>query len=159
MTWSTIYTRDGVPSNTKLAFSKFEKITNVTREKLFETSTNFQSYQNWMPQYFPSIRVISERPNTTLAEEHRMISGKEMVVMARHIVNDSFTHETFFIGGDAKGSHIIEKYEPLLDGTKISVQVDFRPKISSKLSGLFKKTNYYEEYEQIIEKLIEIAKN
>lgn len=135
----------------------FEKFTKASREKIFEVTTNFQFYQTWMPKYFPSVRIISIRPDTTLVEEHRIICSKEFVVMAKHITSDSFTHETFFVGGDAKGSHIIEKYEQVPQGTKIIVSVNFKPKLLVKIPQVFGKNKKADEFEIIMDKLIEIA--
>jgi len=136
---------------------KFERFTKVPIEKIFETVTNFQLYQTWLPMYFPSMRIISVRPNTTLVEEHRVISEKEYVIMAKHITTDSFVHETFFVGGDAKGSQIIEKYEKTPQGTKIEVNVDFRPKTFLKIPQILGKKMDSSEFENIMDKLIEIA--
>lgn len=136
---------------------KFERFTKVPLEKIFETVTNFQLYQTWLPGHFPSMRIISVRPNTTLVEEHRIISEKEYVVMAKHITSDSFVHETIFVGGDAKGSQIVEKYEKVPQGTKIEVSVDFRPKTFLRIPKILGKKKNAVEFENIMDKLIEIA--
>ena len=107
--------------------------------------------------YFPSMRIISVRPNTTLVEEHRIVSNKEYVVMAKHITSDSFVHETVFVGGDAKGSHIIENYEKTPQGTKIVVSVDFRPKMFLKIPKVLGIKMDSTEFENIMDRLIEIA--
>jgi len=70
-----------------LAKVTFEKFTNATREKIFEIATNYDSFQKNLPQFFPSIRVVSVRPNTTLAEEHLKLAGKELLVMAKHVID------------------------------------------------------------------------
>ena len=137
----------------------FEKFSTAPKEKLLQVATNFQSYQTVFPKFFPSIRIISVRPNTTLIEEHRIIVGKEFVVMARHAVDNNFSHETFFVGGDAKGTHLIEKYETSPEGTKITVTIDFKPKITMKFSPFFSISKLQNDFETIIDKIIEIAES
>lgn len=137
----------------------FEKFSTSPKEKLLQVATNFQSYQTVFPKFFPSIRIISVRPNTTLIEEHRIIVGKEFVVMARHAVDNNFSHETFFVGGDAKGTHLIEKYETSPEGTKITVTIDFKPKITMKFSPFFSISKLQNDFETIIDKIIEIAES
>ena len=159
LTWNTIYTLDGEHFKSKLTIITFEKFSKTPKEKLFIASTNFQSYQTLLPQYFPSVRIISVRPNTTLIEEHRIIAGKEFVVMARHITDDSNSHETFFVGGDAKGTRILEKYETISEGTKITVTIDFKPKISLKFSARFNKSKLLDDFEKIMDKFVEIAES
>ena len=140
-----------------MTIATFEKFTKAPRKKIFDVVTNYDAYQKCMPQHFPSVRIISVRPHATLAEEHRIIAGTEFVVMAKHVVNDSLSHETFFVGGDAKGSHITEKFDQTPTGTLITVTVDFKPKLSMKLSGLVGKPKYVKDFENIIEDLIKIA--
>ena len=155
--WNTIYTQDGEPSESNLAIYTFEKFTKAPREKIFEVITKYDNYQKWIPQHFPSVRIISVRPHATLIEEHRIIAGDELVVMAKHTVTDSFIHETFFVGGDAKGTHITEKFVQTNDGTIITVNIDFKPKLSMKFSGLVGKTKHVKDFENIIDELIKIA--
>ena len=136
---------------------KFQKFTKSTRERIFETATDFESFQTMIPQFFPSIRIISVRPETTLVEEHVVIGGRELVIMAKHVINSPKVHETFVVGGDAKGTHIIEEYEQLSEGTQITVTVDFKPRGSMRLSGIFGKVNVENEFSKIMDELIIVA--
>ena len=156
MIYSTIYTLDGELSKL-LAKAKFEKFTDVSRQKIFEVATNYKSFQTNMPQFFPSIRIISIRPNTTLAEEHITIAGKELVVMAKHVTDEPVTHETFFVGGHAKGTHITEEYEQTPKGTRIILTVDFKGSV--RLTGISGKAKFEDEFSKIMDKLIETAEN
>ncbi len=142
-----------------MAKVKFEKFTNATREKIFEIATNYESFQTNMPQFFPSIRVVSVRPNTTLAEEHLKLAGKELLVMAKHVTEEPVTHETFFVGGDAKGTHITEEYEQTQNGTRIILTVDFKSKGTMGLTKIFGKGKFEDEFSRIMDELILIAEN
>jgi coenzyme Q-binding protein COQ10 len=142
-----------------LAKVKFEKFTNATREKIFEIATNYESFQTILPEFFPSIRVISVRPNTTLVEEHLKLGGKELIVMAKHVTDESKTHEIFIVGGDAKGTHIIEEYEQTPEGTRIVLTVDFKLKGPMRMTGIFGKGKVENEFSNIMDKLILIAEN
>ena len=110
-----------------------------------------------MPQFFPSIRIISVRPNTSLVEEHIVIGGRELVIMAKHVIDAPKIHETFVVGGDAKGTHIIEEFEQLPEGTQITITVDFKPKGSMWLSGIFGKVDVENEFSRIMDELIRVA--
>jgi len=136
---------------------KFEKFTNATRKKIFEVATNFKSFQISLPQFFPSVRVISVRPHATLVEEHLNLAGKQLVVMAKHVIFEPVVHETFIVGGDAKGTHIIEEYEQTSNGTRIVVTVDFKG--SLRLTGIFGKGKFEEEFSKIMNELILVAEN
>ena len=157
MIYSTIYTLHGEPSN--LATVKFEKFTNATRKKIFEITTNYESFQTSLPQFFPSVRIISVRPKTTLIEEHLKLAGKELVVMAKHVIDEPITHETFFVGGDAKGTRITEEYEQTPKGTRIVLTVDFKSKGPMGFTKIFGKGKFEDEFSRIMDEFIKLAEN
>ena len=114
----------------------FEKKVKAERSKVFEIVANFENFQKILPKYFSSIRIKSSRGDTTIAEEHVRLAGFELVMMTKHITKYPQLHEVFVIGGDAKGSHIVERYENVPSGTKIKVDVEL------KLSGKLRIANY-----------------
>ncbi|MGD2106853.1 MAG: polyketide cyclase [Nitrosopumilaceae archaeon] len=137
----------------------FEKTTALPIEKIFEVLTDYDSFQNKMNSFFPSIRIISVRPNTTLVEQHIVLAEKELVVMAKHITEKPTLHETLIVGGDIKGSHIVEKYEQTPHGTKITVTINIKTKGPMRLSGIFNKSRFENEISKIYDQLILIAES
>ena len=137
----------------------FEKFTTISREKIFDIATDFESFETIIPQFFPSIRVISVRPKTTLVEEHMLIAGKELVVMARHEIEKPAIHETFIVGGDAKGTHITEEYLESSNGTRIILTVEFKVKGSLKFHVLLNKRKIENEFSRMMDELILFAES
>ncbi len=135
----------------------FVKIIKADRDKVFGISANFKDFQKTLPQYFPSIRVRSERDCVAVVEEHLMLAGKELVMMTKHETKPPELHEVFVIGGDAKGSHIIEKYEIVPEGTKITVDADFKLQGKLKLAGFFGKGKIKKGFAKIMDELAKIA--
>jgi ribosome-associated toxin RatA of RatAB toxin-antitoxin module len=135
----------------------FEKIIKADRKKIFEFATNYENYQKILPQYYPSIRIISSRGNTSVVEEHLRIGGKELVMMVKHVIVEPLQHEIFVIGGDAKGTHIINRYEQIQDGTKLILEVDWKSKGMMKLLDFFGKTNILNDYSRMIDDFIVIV--
>ena len=78
-------------------------------ESTYATVCNPGSYQDLIPHHYPSVRVMSVRGDTSVAEEHVVLDGRELVLMAKHVATPPYRHETFVIGGDAKGSHIVHE--------------------------------------------------
>ncbi len=140
-----------------MAKVKFEKFSKVSREKIFDIVTNYESLQTLIPEFFPSMRIISSRPNNTLVEQHLKLAQKEFVVMAKHVIERPYRHEVYFVGGDLKGSKIIEKFEQLEDKVRIEVNLDLKPKISHKFSNFFNKNQIENEFPIILDKLIKVA--
>ena len=137
----------------------FEKIVKADTKKIFELATNYENFQKIIPQYYPSVRIISVRGNVSVVEEHLRIGGRELVMMVKHVIDEPILHEIFIIGGDAKGSHIITRYETISHGTKMTLEVDWKLKGILKLSNFFGKHKISDEYSKIIDEFIVIAES
>lgn len=135
----------------------FEKIIKADRKKVFELTTNYENFQKILPQYYPSIRVISVRGNVSVVEEHLRIAGQELVMMAKHVIDEPILHEIFIIGGDAKGTHIIKRYESIPHGTKLTLEIDWKLKGMMKISNLFGKNKILNDYSKIIDEFTAIV--
>ena len=68
-----------------------------------------EAYQALIPEHYPSVRTMSVRGDTSVAEEHVVLGGRELTIMAKHVASPPHRHETFVIGGDAKGSYILHE--------------------------------------------------
>lgn len=137
----------------------FEKIIKADRKKVFNLSTNYENFQNILPQYFPSIRIISVRGNVSVVEEHMRIAGQELVMMVKHVIDEPTLHEIFIIGGDAKGTHIINRYEQISHGTKLILESDWKLKGLMKIRDFFGRSKVSEEYSKIIDEFVVIAEH
>jgi len=137
----------------------FEKIIKADRKKVFKITTNYENFQKILPQYYPSIRTISIRGNVSVVEEHLRIGGKELVMMAKHVIDEPILHEIFIIGGDAKGTHITNRYEHIPNGTKLIIEVNWKLKGMMKLNAFFGKSNPLDEYLKIIDEFALIAEH
>ena len=133
-----------------------EKIIKADRKKVFDLTTNYENFQKILPQYYPSIRIISSRGNTSVVEEHIRIAERELVMMVKHVIDTPILHEIFVIGGDAKGTHIIQRYESIPHGTKLTLEVDWKLKGVMKLSNFFGKSKVLNDYSKIIDQFIAI---
>lgn len=137
----------------------FEKIVKAERNKVFDITANYEQFQKRLPEYFPSIRIRSTRGNIAVVEEHIRISGREFVLMVKHVTQYPEVHEVFVIGGDAKGSHIIERYESIQGGTKITVDADLKLRGFLKIVAFFGKDKIKKDLIKIMDKLARLAEN
>ena len=136
-----------------------EKIVNAKRETVYEIYSNYENYQKLIPQHFPSVRVRSVRGNVSVVEEHMNLGDLELVIMAKHVTKEPILHEVFVIGGDAKGSYIKQQFIEVSEGTKIIVDVDLKLKGKIKLSRIFGKNKFEQDYAKILEDFAKIAEN
>lgn len=136
-----------------------EKTINAERHHVFDIVANFENLQNILPRYFPSIRIRSVRENTAVVEEHLRLGNKEFIMMTKHITKYPEIHEIFVIGGDAKGTHIIEKYEKMGDTTKLVVDADIKLGGFLKILSIFSRKKIKTEFNQIIDEFTQLAEN
>ncbi len=136
-----------------------EKTVHAKRETVYEILSNYENYQKLIPQHFPSVRVRSVRENISVVEEHMNLGDKELVIMAKHVTEEPVLHEVFVIGGDAKGSRIKQQFIEISEGTKIIVDVDLKLKGKMKMSSMFGKNKFEEDYSKILDDFIKIAEN
>ena len=136
-----------------------EKTVHAKRETVYEILSNYENYQKLIPQHFPSVRVRSVRENISVVEEQMNLGDKELVIMAKHVTEKPVLHEVFVIGGDAKGSRIKQQFIEISEGTKIIVDVDLKLKGKMKMSSMFGKNKFEEDYSKILDDFIKIAEN
>jgi coenzyme Q-binding protein COQ10 len=145
-----------------------EKIVKAQRESVFEIFSNFENYQHLVPQHFPSVRVRSVRGDVSVVEEHLnfgdlelliMAKHLELLIMAKHVSKKPILHEVFVIGGDAKGSHIKQEFIELENKTKILVDVDLKFKGKMKISSMFGKNTFEQDYGKILDDFAKTVEN
>jgi len=137
----------------------FEKIIKADREKVFNLIANYEDFQKTLPQYFPSVHVCSKRDDVAVVEEHVKIAGRELIMMTKHVTKFPELHEVFVIGGNAKGSHIVEKYESVPEGTRLVVDADLKLSGTLKITGFFHKSDFTKGFLKIIDEFAKIAEN
>jgi len=135
----------------------FEKLVKAERNKVFEIVTNVENFHKTLPKYFPSIRIKSKRNDTTVVEEHVRLAGFELVMMTKHITRFPELHEVFVIGGDAKGSHIVERYENVPRGTKITVYADLKFRGKLRIVSYLAKGRLKKGFVKIMDECAKIA--
>lgn len=136
-----------------------EKIVNAKIEDVYEILSNYENYPKLIPQHFPFVRVRSVRGNISVVEEHMNLGDKELVIMAKHVTEKPVLHEIFIIGGDIKGSHFKQQFIEVSEGTKIIVDVDLKLNGKMKMSYMFGKNKFEEDYAIILDDFTKIAEN
>jgi ribosome-associated toxin RatA of RatAB toxin-antitoxin module len=136
-----------------------EKIVQNNRNEVFEIFSNFENYQRIIPQHYPSVRIRSMRGDVSVVEEHLILGDLELLIMAKHVSQKPILHEVIVIGGDAKGSRIRQEFIELEKGTKILVDVDLKFKGKMKISAMFGKNNFKQDYDKVLDDFVKLAEN
>jgi len=135
----------------------FEKIVKSEISKAFEIISNFENFEKLLPNFYPSIIIKSIRDESSLVAEHLKLDNKEFVIMAKHFSDPPHKHEMRVVGGDIKGSYIIEKLITIESKVKITVEAEINT--SKRFGNILKNKNYdnalqslYDEFVSVIEK-------
>lgn len=134
-----------------------EKLIRAERQAVFDIVANYENYQNVLPQYFPAVRVRSVRDNVAVVEEHLKLGDRELVMTTKHVTKYPELHEVFVLGGDAKGSHIIEKYEKTDQGTRLAVDADIKLSGIKVIAAILAKKKIASDFGKIIDEFAKIA--
>ena len=134
----------------------FEKIVNSTPVKVFDIISNFENYEKLFPDYYPLIRIKSVRDESSLVVEHLKLHDKEFVIMAKHFNDPPHKHEMRVVGGDIKGSYIIEKIIPFELETKIIVEAEIN---TGKRFSILKNVNYEKALENLYDEVVTVIES
>ena len=129
----------------------FEKIAKSNPDKVFDVISNFENYEKLFPDYYPSVRIKSVRDESSLVAEHLKLHDNEFVIMAKHFNDPPYRHEMRVVGGDIKGSYIIEKIIPFESQTKIIVEAEIN---TGKRFSILKNTDYEKALEDLYDEVV-----
>ena len=133
----------------------FEKTVKSDPDMVFDIVSNFENFNRLLPDYYPSIQIKSVRDESSLVAEHLKLHDKEFVIMAKHFSQPPYKHEMRVVGGDIKGSYIIEKIIPFESKTKIVVdaKIDTGKRFSVMKNDDYEKAleDLYNEFITVIE--------
>ena len=134
----------------------FEKIVKADPDKVFDIISNFENYEKLFPDYYPSISIKSVRDESSLVVEHLKLHDKEFVIMAKHFNDPPHKHEMRVVGGDIKGSYIIEKIIPFELETKIIVEAEIN---TGKRFSILKNVNYEKALENLYDEVVTVIES
>ncbi len=138
---------------------KVTKIIKAERSKVFNTITDFENLPNRLPEFFNSIKIVSKEGNVTIIEESVKVAGRDITQTTKHILTPPEKHEVLVMTGDAKDSHIVETYENVSEGTKVTVDGDFKLSGKLKLVGFVAKRKIEKNINEVMDALAKIVEH
>lgn len=136
---------------------KIERIIKAQTDKVFYTITDFENLPVRLPEFFKSINIVSKEGNTVIINEFIRMAGKDVTQTTKHILIPPTQHEVFILDGDAKDSHIIERYVSSDSGTKIIIDGDFHLGGKLKVVGFIAKKKIEKNINEIIDAISKIV--
>ena len=134
----------------------FERTISSDPKKVFDVISNFKNYEKLLPNYYPLVRIKSVRDESSLVAEHLRLHDKEFVIMAKHFNDPPYRHEMRVVGGDIKGSYIIEKIIPFESQTKIIVEAEIN---TGKRFSILKNVNYEKALENLYDEVVTVIES
>ena len=100
-----------------------KKHSSVSRDELFEISTDIENFANIMPNYFKSLSIVKNSLNEKLVDEKISFLGKTTNVRTKHVVVHPNIHEVYILSGPLKGTSFIEHYDGSPNGTEVTITI------------------------------------
>lgn len=138
---------------------KVTKIIKAERSKVFNTITDFENLPNRLPEFFNSIKIVNKEGNVTIIEESVKVAGRDITQTTKHILTPPEKHEVLVMTGDAKDSHIVETYENVSEGTKVTVDGDFKLSGKLKLVGFVAKRKIEKNINEVMDAIAKIVEH
>lgn len=138
---------------------RVEKIIKADRDKVYNLVTDFDNLPRKLPQYFKSIKVLSREGNVVTTEDDAVMGGRELHQTVKHVLTPNQSDEVFMLSGDAKDSHVVTRYETVPEGTKVTVDGDFKLAGKLKLVGFMAKGKIEKGIEEVIDEFAKVAEN
>jgi|SRR5579872_1340478 len=138
---------------------KVEKTIKANREKIFAMVTDFESLPSKFPQFFKSVKILSREGNTVTTEDHAVIAGREVHQTTKHVLTPPEIDDVQLLSGDAKDSHIVTTYTTIPEGTKVTVEGDFKLAGKLKLVGFMAKGKIEKSIEEVIDQFGKVAES
>lgn len=106
----------------------FEATIRAGRRRAFGVASDHAGLAAALPGYFAAVRTRSSRGDVSVLEERLRIGGADLLMTVRHSSEPPDVHAMAVLGGDIKGSRIVERYgDAGGGGTLLRVSADIRP--------------------------------
>ena len=104
----------------------------LNRDLIFKISTDVENFHKVMPDYFKSLKIISDSSNEKIVLEYLDFLGRQIEIKRKHVIIQPNLHKVFILTGPAKGTSFVETYDSNSSGTDISIEVNLQ------LNGILK---------------------
>lgn len=119
-------------------------------EHVLAALSDYTRYAKALPEFFPFVRVRSARGNVAVAEQHVMLGGRRLVMLAKHVTTPPGLHEAFVLGGDIKGSSFRHELEQSGGRTVLRVSAS----INLGFRDILGRRGYGADYERLVDGLL-----
>ena len=138
---------------------RLENTVHAERQKTYDAMCGFQTYSKSFPQHFPSIRVRSVRGDVAVVEEHVNLGGRRLVMMAKHVSRPPSTHDVYVIGGDLKGTSVLQRFSAAEGDTLVVTDVNLKLGLAMGAKSVFGYDRYKRDYGAILDDLAAAAES
>ena len=84
--------------------SKFNLIqkSNLDRDLIFKISTDVENFHKVMPEYFKSLKIISNTSNEKIVLESIAFVGRQIEIKTKHVIIQPNLHKVFIFDWSCK---------------------------------------------------------
>ena len=100
-----------------------KKCSSVSRDDLFQISTDIENFDSIMPNYFKSLSVVEESSKEKFVDEQITFLGRTVSVRTKHVIIHPNIHEVYILTGPLKGTSFIENYSEYDSGTEVTITI------------------------------------
>lgn len=110
---------------TKITEFETSRIVDLSNDKIFNLIVDIENYPKILPNNVINVIILNKTENIIIAEEEFIEAGIKTKLLVKHTITPFHEHIIEIINGDAKGTKIIQSFEPVNSQTKITTNVYF----------------------------------
>jgi ribosome-associated toxin RatA of RatAB toxin-antitoxin module len=100
------------------------------KDQLMNVITDYEKYVTYLPDQLKNVEIIERNENVTITEESIIFSNyikKPFLQKTKHILKNSYMHESILISGPAEGSSItVDLKNNNEDGTQVDIKIKLK---------------------------------
>ena len=131
--------------------------------KLFELATDFENFKRFSPAQIKKISIVEQSDKEIITNEiltfNTIFKNVEIKQKTKHLVNYPKTITSKVIEGPFKGTIIQVTFDEIGDGSRVTINVDFKISLKYKILSPIIKTKYKIYFTSLLYKMNNIAMN
>jgi len=142
----------------KITEFQTSRIVDVPNTQIFNVMADIENFPNILPKNVISVNILNQTDNVIIAEEELSETGIKTKLIVKHTITPYSEHVIEIIEGDAKGTKIVQSFEPIDSKTKLTTHVNLHLEGVTSFIAFLPESNLVHAINTIISHFVEYSK-
>ncbi|KAF6245756.1 SRPBCC family protein [Nitrosopumilus sp. b2] len=142
----------------KITDFEISRVVDVPNNRIFNVMADVENFPNILPKNILSVNILNKTENVIIAEEEFSEAGIKTKLVVKHTIDPYSKHTIEIIDGDAKGTIIIQSFEPIDSQTKLTTNVHLDLHGITSVVSFLPESNLVHALNTVISHFVEYSK-